>query len=64
MEQVTQALKSRTVQFAIALAILSVLQGFILQLPVPTWAQAVIGCVVAIMVTILRIITTQPITSK
>jgi len=64
VEQIKQAIKSRTVQFAIALAILSVLQGFILQLPVPTWVQAAIGCAVAVMVTVLRIITTQPITSK
>ncbi len=59
-----QIFKSRTVQFAIALAILSVLQGFILQLPVPVWAQAAIGCAVAVAITVLRIITTQPIASK
>lgn len=60
----TQALKSRTVWFAIALAVLSVLQGFVLQLPVPPWGHAVVGSVIAAAIVVLRIITTQPLDQK
>jgi uncharacterized membrane protein YgaE (UPF0421/DUF939 family) len=57
-------LRSRTVLFAIVLAVLSVLQGFVFHLPVsPAW-QAVVGCVIAVIVTVLRFITTQPISQK
>lgn len=59
-----QLLKSRTVLFSIALAVLSVLQGFVMQLPVSPTVQAIVGCVIAACVTLLRIITTQPISEK
>lgn len=59
-----QALKSRTVWFAIAVAVLSVLQGFVFALPLtPLW-QAVVGCVIAVAVVLLRAITTQPLSQK
>ena len=61
---IVQALKSRTVWFAIALAVLSVLQGFVLQLPIPTWGHAVVGSVIAAAIVVLRIITTQPLSQK
>lgn len=60
----TQALKSRTVWFAIALAVLSVLQGFVLQLPIPPWGHAVVGSVIAAAIVVLRAITTQPLSQK
>lgn len=56
--------KSKTMWFAIALAVLSVLQGFIVQLPLSTAAQAGIGCVVAALIAVLRILTTQPLSDK
>jgi len=59
-----QALKSRTVWFAIALAVLSVLQGFVLQLPIPPWGHAIVGSVIAAAIVVLRAITTQPLAEK
>jgi len=61
---IIQALKSRTVLFAIALAVLSVLQGFVIQLPIPPWGHAVVGSVVAAAIVVLRIITTHPLSEK
>jgi hypothetical protein len=57
-------LKSRTIWFAILLAVLSVLQGFVLQLPIPAWGHAIVGSVVAVCIVILRAITTQPLSEK
>jgi hypothetical protein len=57
-------LKSKTLWFAVIIAILSVLQGFIFQLPLtPLW-QAVVGCVIAVIVVILRFMTVMPLTEK
>jgi hypothetical protein len=61
---IAQVLKSRTVWFAIALAVLSVLQGFVLQLPIPPWGHAIVGSVIAAAVVVLRAITTQPLSGK
>jgi hypothetical protein len=60
----TQVLKSRTIWFAIALAVLSVLQGFVLQLPIPPWGHAVVGSVIAVAIVVLRAVTTQPLSQK
>ena len=60
---VKQALKSRTVQFGVALACLSVLQGFVGFIPSP-WLQAVIGCAIASGIVILRFMTTMPVSDK
>ena len=60
---VKQALKSRTVQFGVALACLSVLQGFVGFIPSP-WLQAVIGCSIASGIVILRFMTTMPVSEK
>lgn len=59
-----QMLKSRTVLFGIAMAVLSVLQGFVFALPVPPIAQALIGCAIAVAVVLLRTITTGPLSEK
>lgn len=64
MNQVKQALKSRTVQFGVALACLSVLQGFVGFLPASPVVQAIVGCGIASAIVILRFITTQPISEK
>ena len=61
---IKQALKSKTVQFSIALAVLSVLQGFVVQLPVSPVAQAAIGCGIAVCTTVLRAVTTMPLSEK
>lgn len=57
-------LKSKTVWFAIAVAVLSVLQGFVFLLPVTPVQQMLVGIAIAVAVTVLRIITTQPINQK
>jgi hypothetical protein len=60
----SQMLKSKTVLFALLLAVLSVLQGFVFALPIPPWGQAAVGCAIAVAVTLLRIVTTQPLSQK
>ena len=57
-------LKSRTVLFAIVVAVLSVLQGFVGLLPISPIGQMLIGLTIAVMVVILRFITTTPIGEK
>lgn len=64
MHTLKQLLRSRTVLFAIAVAILSVLQGFVFALPVPPAGQAAIGCVIAVAIVLLRAITTQPLAQR
>ena len=64
MELVKKSLKSRTVQFGIALACLSVLQGFVGFIPASPAVQAVIGCAIASAIVVLRFITTQPLSEK
>ena len=57
-------LRSRTIWFAIALAVLSVLQGFVLHLPLSPWGQALVGSGIAVAIVILRAVTTQPLAEK
>lgn len=64
MDSVKQAFKSRTVQFGVALACLSVLQGFVGFIPANPAIQAGIGCAIASAIVVLRFITTQPISEK
>ena len=59
-----KALKSKTVQYGIAIAVLSVLQGFVGFIPANPAIQALIGCAIASGIVILRFITTQPIRDK
>lgn len=64
MTTTIQLLKSRTVWFALLLAALSVLQGYVGLLPIPPVNQMYIGLCISVIVTILRIVTTQPISEK
>ncbi len=64
MGQIKQALKSKTVQFSIALAVLSLLQGYVGFLPVSPAGQAMVGCIIASCVTVLRFVTTTAISEK
>ena len=59
-----QMLKSRTVWFSIILAVLSILQGYVGLLPLGPTEQMFVGVAIAVAVTLLRIITTQPINQK
>ena len=59
-----QALKSKTVQYGIAIAVLSVLQGFVGFLPTNPAIQAFIGCGIAGGIVVLRFMTTMPVNEK
>lgn len=59
-----QLLKSRTVIFALLLAVLSIVQGYVALLPITPVGQMIVGCVIAVAITLLRIITTTPISDK
>jgi uncharacterized membrane protein YgaE (UPF0421/DUF939 family) len=59
-----QLLKSKTVWFSIILAVLSILQGYVGLLPLDATGQMLVGVAIAIAITLLRIITTQPISEK
>lgn len=61
---ITQLLKSRTVLFALLLAVLSVMQGYVGLLPLTQVEQMYIGIAISVVITLLRIITTQPISQK
>lgn len=61
---IKQALKSKTVQYGVALAVLSVLQGFVGFLPANPAVQAMVGCAIASGIVILRFMTTQPVSQK
>ena len=64
MKQLKQALKSRTVQFGVGVAVLSVLQGFVGYLPADPAIQAIVGCTIASGIVILRFMTTMPVSEK
>ena len=59
-----QLLKSKTVWFAILIAVLSVVQGYVALLPVTPVQQMLVGMVISVVVLVLRLITTQPISEK
>lgn len=64
MTTIIQLLKSRTVWFAVLLAVLSVVQGYIGIFKLDPQTEMIAGCVIAACITVLRIVTTQPITEK
>jgi len=64
MTAILQLLRSRTVLFAILLAVLSVLQGYVGLLPLSPIEQMYVGIAISVIVTALRIVTTVPISQK
>ncbi len=64
MQTIIQALKSRTILFALLLAVLSVCQGYVGLLPLTQVEQMYVGIAISVIVTVLRIITTTPIAEK
>jgi ABC-type branched-subunit amino acid transport system permease subunit len=64
MQTLLQLFKSRTVLFAILLAILSIVQGYVGLLPLSQVGQMFVGIGISVVVTLLRIVTTQPISEK
>ena len=57
-------LKTKTVWYAIIIAVLSIVQGYIGLLPMTPVAQMFIGIVISVGIVILRLLTTQPISEK
>ena len=57
-------LKSKTVWYAIIIAVLSIVQGYIGLLPMTPVAQMVVGIGISVGIVILRLLTTQPISEK
>ena len=57
-------LKSKTVWYAIIIAVLSIVQGYIGLLPMTPIAQMFVGIGISVGIVILRLLTTQPISEK
>ena len=64
MPTLIQLFKSKTVLFAIILAALSVAQGYVGLLPLTPMQQMYVGIGISVIVTVLRIVTTQPLSDK
>lgn len=64
MNTIIQFIKSRTMLFALVLAVLSVLQGYVGLLPLSPILQMYVGLSISVIVAVLRIVTTQPISEK
>ena len=64
MGLILKSLKSKTVQFSIALAVMSILQGYVGFLPVGQATQAIIGIGIAVCIVVLRSVTIMPLTQK
>lgn len=61
---ISQILNSKTVQLAIIIAVLSVLQGYVFLLPITPLQQMFVGLGIAVVVTILRFVTTSSLQDK
>lgn len=57
-------LKSKTLIFSALLAGLSVVQGYITQLPLTPLQQMYVGVGISVAVAVLRFLTTQPLSDK
>ena len=57
-------LKSKTVWYAIIIAVLSIVQGYIGLLPMTPVAQMVVGIAISVGIVILRLVTTTSISEK
>jgi hypothetical protein len=57
-------LKSKTVWYAIIIAVLSIVQGYINLLPMTPVQQMFVGIAISVGIVILRLLTTQPISEK
>lgn len=63
-QTIIQLLKSRTILFSVALAVLSVAQGYIGLFVLDQKAQALVGMGIAGIVALLRAVTTTSISDK
>jgi len=58
MNTLITTLKSKQVQWAIVIAILSVAQGFVMELSLTPIHQMIVGCIISVVVVLLRFIET------
>jgi len=58
MNTLITTLKSKQVQWALVIAILSVLQGFVMEFPLTPIHQMFVGIVISVVVVLLRVIET------
>jgi len=58
MNTIIGALKSKQVQWAIVIAVLSVLQGFVMEFPLTPMHQMIAGIVISVVIVLLRFIET------
>lgn len=58
MNQLTTLLKDKHVLWALFIAILSVLQGFVMELSLTPIHQMIVGCIISVVVVLLRFIET------
>jgi|GEM_PF-4674104 hypothetical protein len=64
MPTLSQLIRSKTMLFSVALAVLSVSQGFIVQLALTPMQQSIVGMVIAGAIAALRVITTTSLADK
>lgn len=64
MNTLRQILQSRTVLYAMLIAVMSVLQGFVFLLPITPLQQMCVGVALAVGIVLFRAITTEPLTSR
>jgi len=58
MNTLITTLKSKQVLWAIVIAILSVLQGYLFELQLTPVHQMIVGCIISVIVVLLRVIET------
>jgi len=58
MDKLITLLKTKSVQWALVIAILSVLQGFVMELSLTPIHQMIVGCIISVVVVLLRFIET------
>ena len=61
---IIQLLKSKTVWYAIIIAVLSIVQGYVGLLPVTPVVQMMVGVGISVGIVLLRLVTTTPIANK
>jgi hypothetical protein len=56
MNQIITLLKNKTVQWSLVIAVLSVLQGFVMEFPLTPVHQMIAGVVISVVVVLLKFI--------
>lgn len=64
MQNLIQLLKSRTVWYALIVAVLSVVQAYVGLVPTTPVNQMLIGCAISVGIVIMRLLTTMPVSDK